>query len=223
MAVCWKLNFLPILFVFAIALLLGCAQQKTNEVCADGKSICSVNETGNTQLLEEQPNATSDDQNTSSLGLSPTNQSNASILGGGADINTTTDAPVYKTNETPLAVSIVSFSTDKTNYSSNEKIVFSVVVNSSVAVENASINIFGIKPHQYAYVNDTKIAALESGINTLNFTETAPSCTAGCGGVYPGPYDANVQIFVRDVLVANATMTITLVGEPGAAKASDFI
>jgi hypothetical protein len=222
MAVCGKMNFLMLLFLLAIA-LTGCTQQGAgNGVASSEDELTNINETGNAQPIEEQTDAASGNQNTSDSGSPPASQSNASEQEGALGLNTTNEEQANETSREPLLISIVSFSSDKPTYGSSEQMVFSVVLNSSGPAENAVINIFGIKPYRYAYINDTKLVALESGINIINFTETAPYCTAGCGGVYPGPYEIHANIFVGDVLVANATTTITLVSESNA-KASDFI
>ncbi|MEM7816005.1 MAG: hypothetical protein QXN71_02720 [Candidatus Aenigmatarchaeota archaeon] len=108
-------------------------------------------------------------------------------------------------------IGILSFTTDKPTYSSHEEMKISVIVRSSVNIENATAKVYGIKPYNHAYVNELKIVNLSKGDNEITFFAKTPYCTSGCGGVYPGPYNLTAEILVNGELVANSTTTINLV------------
>lgn len=124
---------------------------------------------------------------------------------------------VKKANETGQAideevkVSVFSFSSNKKTYGSNEQMAISLLLESSKRVENVRVRVFGIKPYGHAYVDRTEHVNLSVGKNEITMTAETPYCTAGCGGVYPGPYDIYVNVFIGDVLAANARTTITLI------------
>ena len=122
------------------------------------------------------------------------------------------EVPSVEATKNPV-IEIVAFMTDKKTYSSQEQMQVSVVVKSSENIEGVKASVWGIKPQHYAYVNYSKTVDLSEGENELTFLGVTPSCTAGCGGVYPGPYEIHAEIFVEGVLVANSTQTIELVGD----------
>ncbi len=200
-----QMIFLPVLAI--VFLLGGCAQAEQDNGSAAPETSGATNE-----ISPDLQSGGQSDEDVDDAGSGPE-----------AEPNATDEQPDAQNIEEPLAVSIVSFTSDEQVYGSSDKMVFSIVINSSAAVENASISIHGIKPYRRAYVDDTKTAALDFGTNSINFTETAPYCTSGCGGVYPGPYEINAQVFVDDVIVANSSITVNLVSESSATRASDFI
>ncbi|MEM5836383.1 MAG: hypothetical protein QXY24_01455 [Candidatus Aenigmatarchaeota archaeon] len=108
-------------------------------------------------------------------------------------------------------IEILNFATDKNTYSSYEDMKISLLIKSSKDLENVTIRVWGIKPRNYAYINDSKIVNLKEGENEITFTEKTPYCTSGCGGVYPGPYDLNAEVWINGKSVANSTKTINLV------------
>ncbi|MEM5879139.1 MAG: hypothetical protein QXU74_01460 [Candidatus Aenigmatarchaeota archaeon] len=108
-------------------------------------------------------------------------------------------------------IEILNFTTDKNTYSSYEDMKISLLIKSSKDLENVTIRVWGIKPRNYAYINDSKIVNLKEGENEITFTEKTPYCTSGCGGVYPGPYDLNAEVWINGKSVANSTKTINLV------------
>lgn len=107
---------------------------------------------------------------------------------------------------------IIKFATNKKTYGSYEEMKISVIVRSSKNFQ-AKVNVSGIKPHSHAYINDSRLVNLTTGENEITFFEKTPHCTSGCGGVYPGPYDLNVEIFVKETLVADSITTINLVSD----------
>ncbi len=110
-------------------------------------------------------------------------------------------------------LNIVEFATDKETYSSQEEMIVSLIVTSSDNIEQAVIKLTGIKPYNNAYIDDSKIVDLEKGKNEIIFKEKTPYCTSGCGGVYPGPYNLDIKIFVKETLIVDSTVTINLVGD----------
>jgi hypothetical protein len=108
-------------------------------------------------------------------------------------------------------VEITEFKADKPVYSSHEKIELEINLIAETEVENAEIKITGIKPHQVAYIKEEKIVDLPKGETTISVEAQAPSCTSGCGGVYPGPYDINAEVLIEEVIIDSWTTTIELV------------
>jgi hypothetical protein len=108
-------------------------------------------------------------------------------------------------------IEILKFTTDKKTYGSYEEMKISVLLKSPKDVENVAINVFGIMPRVYAYVNESKIVNLKEGENEIVFLTKTPYCTSGCGGVYPGPYDLYAKVFFKGEEVTNSTTTINLV------------
>lgn len=116
--------------------------------------------------------------------------------------------PVQETGE--VEVQILNFSTDKSTYSSKETLKATVIINSSIQLNGVRVNLWGIKPRGYAYINDTKIVNLSAGKNEITFLATTPYCTRGCGGVFPGPYELKVEIYLNEKLLDSSVTTITL-------------
>ena len=112
-----------------------------------------------------------------------------------------------------MNIEITEFTTDKEVYGSYEEVKMTIVAVSPEAIENAEINVAGINPYQHAYVDESRIVNLSMGENEITFSDKTPSCTSGCGGVYPGPYDITARISVNGTLLAEASLTITLVDD----------
>ncbi len=113
-------------------------------------------------------------------------------------------------NGTP-GIEIAMLTTDKNTYGSHEDMRVSVLIRSSESLEKATVSLSGIKPYNRAYVKESKIVNLSQGENEIVFNAKTPYCTSGCGGVYPGPYDLNVEILITGGLVVNSSTTINLV------------
>lgn len=105
---------------------------------------------------------------------------------------------------------ITDFTTDKKTYTSNEGLEASLTVLSSKEIKGVVIKLTGIKPHARSYINGSQTVDLNLGENKIVFTEKTPYCTSGCGGVYPGPYDLNIEIFIKENLIASSTVSINL-------------
>jgi hypothetical protein len=108
-------------------------------------------------------------------------------------------------------VEIVSFETDKKVYRSNEEMKIFVFLKSSKEFENVTVNVYGIIPRAYAYINESKTVNLKNGENRIVFQTKTPYCTSGCGGVNPGSYDLYVKVFIDGKEVTNSTTKINLV------------
>jgi len=104
----------------------------------------------------------------------------------------------------------VHIKTDKLAYASSEAIGIVVAVDSSGCVGRAAVSVIGIRPSSMAYINETKVATLERGTQQLHFSATAPRCTKGCGGVYPGAYNVTAEVRACGA-EASDTITLTLV------------
>jgi hypothetical protein len=118
-----------------------------------------------------------------------------------------------KTEPETVQVEIKDFTTDKDIYGSNEELRASSTVLSPGGIKGVMIKLIGIKPNNYAYINSSQTVDLNSGENEIIFIVITPHCTSGCGGVYPGPYDLNVEVFVEEKLVASSTVSITLTND----------
>ena len=108
-------------------------------------------------------------------------------------------------------VKIIEFSTDKDVYSSREKIISYLEVESLKDIKNVNFILEGIKPYNTAHLKDSKLVDLKKGKNEITFEGMSPYCTSGCGGVYPGDYDITVEVFENENLIASSKVTITLV------------
>ena len=109
-----------------------------------------------------------------------------------------------------IALEIKDFTTDKKIYGSYETLTAYLIISSSEEMQDVVIKLTGIKPYNRAYINGSQTVNLNSGENEIIFTEQTPRCTSGCGGVYPGPYDLDIEVFVEENLVASSTVSINL-------------
>jgi len=121
--------------------------------------------------------------------------------------NTNSNTTTIK--EPMLKIDIKNITTDQPRYTSNNKIVISTEIESSKAFKNATLRLYGIKSRQGSYLFDnTQNINLTKGINTINFTVTAPTCTHGCGArYYPGDYDISAQLSYPNESAPNTTIT----------------
>jgi len=123
--------------------------------------------------------------------------------------------PMTKTPDltTPLPDDLnisANISTDKNEYGSYEHVKIKVTLESSSEIKDATIRVWGITPYKHNFIEAEKTADLNAGENTIEFIEETPHCTAGCGGVYPGPYDLHATVKAKEKELANAKTTITL-------------
>ncbi len=110
-------------------------------------------------------------------------------------------------------MSIKSFTTDKETYGSEEDMKITIIIHSDAEIKNLTARVSGIKPYRTAFIDNSKTVDVVSGDNEIIFSEKTPYCTSGCGGVYPGPYNLNAEIFINGEMAANSTTTINLVGD----------
>jgi len=125
-----------------------------------------------------------------------------------------TETLVVQIDDQPAAVEnidleIESFESDKKNYSSRERIVLTARISSS---EDAQVltKVFGIRPRDYDHIKIEKTIALKKGENLITYQEFTPSCTSGCSGVYPGPYEMHIELYFDDRTVDFETIVIEL-------------
>ncbi|MFH1544814.1 MAG: hypothetical protein ABIE23_01830 [archaeon] len=104
----------------------------------------------------------------------------------------------------------LSVSTDKNEYGSHEEAKITVTTYSSGNVQNVLVKVWGIAPYSENYIESEKTIDLVEGENIIEFVETTPYCTAGCGGVYPGPYGLHASIEYNRKELAKAETEITL-------------
>ncbi|MEM5793191.1 MAG: hypothetical protein QXY45_02425 [Candidatus Aenigmatarchaeota archaeon] len=110
-------------------------------------------------------------------------------------------------------IDIIDFRTDKDTYSSFEEIRISLLIKSSGNFQDVQVNVLGIKPRQYYYINESKIINLTKGYNEISFISKTPHCTSGCGGVYPGPYNITSEVLLNGKFVCNKTIQINLISK----------
>lgn len=111
--------------------------------------------------------------------------------------------------EEPLAI-VLSVSTDRKVYSSREDI--QIIVKAAASKQaNATVKVWGIMPSRRKYIEAEKTLKLKQGYNLIEFSETSPSCTSGCGGVNPGLYAITATVEEDEELIATAETMIELV------------
>ncbi len=107
----------------------------------------------------------------------------------------------------------LSVSTEKEVYGSHEDVAITVAAIVSKSVKGVTIKVRGITPYRINYIESEKTVDLNEGKNHVEFVETTPHCTAGCGGVYPGPYDLHASFELNGKEMAEAKTTITLTSD----------
>ena len=110
-----------------------------------------------------------------------------------------------------IEIELISFTTDKSSYSSYETITTSIMLYSKSDLEDVSLKLYGIQPYNHNYIDLEKMTALNAGTNEFEFAPRAPSCTSGCGGVHPGSYLLFFEAYHDNNLLMKANMTIDLI------------
>jgi hypothetical protein len=110
-----------------------------------------------------------------------------------------------------LEIEILEFSTDKNVYSSSQQLKATIILEASRAGNGITARLHGINAQGSDKVDDSRILDLNEGINTVEFLETTPYCTSGCGGVFPGPYQLLIEISGESELLAQASAAIELI------------
>lgn len=110
----------------------------------------------------------------------------------------------------PVSADILSVSTDKDLYHSNEIMHVTVEVSSSKTLNNATVLFSGIE-NSYGdlKLNGTLSANLTPGLNTLSYNHTMPSCSH-CSGLDPGDYNFNVTLERDGVIFDMVNHTIRI-------------
>jgi len=105
---------------------------------------------------------------------------------------------------------ILSVSTDKDLYHSNEVMHISVDVTSSGKIENTTLQIVGIED-RYGDIrlNYTMSANLSPGNNDYIYDYQLPACSH-CAGLDPGDYQFNVTLERNGMIIDNANHTIRI-------------
>ena len=104
---------------------------------------------------------------------------------------------------------IVSLTTDKQVYHSNDKMEIMLEIFASNDVENVDVKVFGIKDRGDNYrLNKVEKQNLTSGINTLTFPYKTPSCY-GCSGIKAGLYQITTLVSYDD-MVMNESVEIEM-------------
>jgi len=110
----------------------------------------------------------------------------------------------------PASADILSVSTDKDLYHSNEVMYVTVEVSSSRALDKTIVLFSGIEDRYGDFkLNDTLSANLTPGINTLSYEHTMPSCSH-CSGLDPGDYQFNVTLEREGVIFNTVNHTIRI-------------
>ncbi len=117
--------------------------------------------------------------------------------------------PVFKPlSEGPLELEIKSLITDKELYHSNEKMNITLDLYASEDAE-VDIKIFGIKDRRNNHrLNKVEKRNLTSGINTISYSYTTPSCY-GCAGINPGTKQITALVSCENV-TDNKTIEIQI-------------
>jgi len=107
-----------------------------------------------------------------------------------------------------LELKIKSLTTDKNVYHSKEKMNITLDVYVSEDVE-ADVKVFGIKDRRNNYrLNEVERRNLTSGINTISYSYTTPSCY-GCAGIIPGTKQITALVSCENV-TDNKTIEIQI-------------
>lgn len=110
-----------------------------------------------------------------------------------------------------LVIQISSFELNKEVYSSYEDVSFKIVIDSSSRVDNAELNIKGIKLRNIYYLHVSEAIDLKKGTNNFLLRATTPRCTSGCGGVNPGDYELVASLVINESVFSEIESIITLV------------
>ncbi len=111
------------------------------------------------------------------------------------------------------AIKIVSLSTDKDIYHSNENVELFLAVYSSDDISEVLIKVSGVKSRKGIYfVSLSNKTNLIAGENKITFTQKLPACS-GCAGINTGTYFINVSVAYDDEVV-NSTHSIAITSNP---------
>ena len=104
---------------------------------------------------------------------------------------------------------IISFTTDKELYHSNEPMNITLEISSSNKIDNVTVKVFGIKDRRNNHrINSLEIVNLNSGINTFTYSYTTPSCY-GCAGISTGEHDITAIVSCQEINL-NSTIKVNI-------------
>ena len=104
----------------------------------------------------------------------------------------------------------ISAKTDKSVYSSYEKIILDVKVTASMELNDVTVSAQGISVYNKNYFNKSQtinLAARKS--QNFEFTETLPSCNS-CSGLRPGSYVINISVFHDGKILSEEKININI-------------
>ncbi|MBL7118211.1 MAG: PGF-CTERM sorting domain-containing protein [Candidatus Syntrophoarchaeum sp.] len=111
------------------------------------------------------------------------------------------------------AIKIVSLSTDKDVYHSNEEMEIVLSLYSPGNVSNVLVEVSGVKNRGGKdLISSSRKATLTPGENEMTFIKKLPSCSP-CAGIGVGTYFINVSVAYGDEVV-NATHSIAITPNP---------
>ncbi len=103
---------------------------------------------------------------------------------------------------------MISLSTDKETYHSNEHMDIAVTIDSPAILRGVGVRVYGIKARTDRLDKTEKIN-LTIGVNTITFSYKTPRCT-GCAGIRPGTYQINVDLIYNNDFIARATKNVDI-------------
>ncbi len=109
------------------------------------------------------------------------------------------------------SLEIIEFRTDKEVYGSRENLEALVVISSLGDLKDLKIELKGISPRSHYYIDVSDEINLERGENEIILESRTPFCTTGCGGVRPGFYNLEVNVFSEEELILSSEIEIELV------------
>jgi len=111
------------------------------------------------------------------------------------------------------AMKIVSLSTDKDIYHSNDEMAIVLSVYSPESISDVLVEVSGVKSRRGVYfVSLSNKTNLIAGENEMTFIKKLPSCSP-CAGIGVGTYFINVSVAYGDEVV-NATHSIAITPNP---------
>ena len=131
-------------------------------------------------------------------------------------------AGLQSTAPADSGIEILSFSTDKDVYSSNEEMILFLSVYSPEEMNDVLLKVTGVKStkgiYHVAFSNETNLTA---GENKLSWTQQLPSCF-GCNRIQPGTHFITVSITNGNEEVT-ATHSIAITSQPNQIIAVDIV
>ncbi len=126
-------------------------------------------------------------------------------------LGTPVPAPKKEGSENKFVVSVKEFELNKEIYSSKEDFNAHIVIESGSAVKDIEVRLSGIAVGSGAKIYRAVFTDLKKGENEFFLSQQTPSCTSGCGGVYPGKYNAAIQVLQGGEIIAEQVKEIELI------------